>query len=72
MRDAIRGVRLYPKMSDPKIANFRDFYPHEIWQFLSVFRLNPRRWPIFIRTMDQTSKKSKNFLPRFAATFLRF
>jgi hypothetical protein len=59
-------------MSDPKMAKFRDFYPHEIWRFLSVFRLNPRRWPIFIRTMDQTSKKVKKFFPALRATFMRF
>jgi hypothetical protein len=59
-------------MSDPKMANFRDFYPHEIWQFLSVFRLNPRRRLIFIRTLDQASKKVKNFFPALRATFLRF
>jgi hypothetical protein len=46
-----------PKMPEFKMANFRDFYLHEIWQFLSVFRLNPWRQPIFILTMDQASKK---------------
>ena len=47
-----------PKMPDPEMANSCDFYPHENWQFLSFFRLNPRRRPIFIRMMDQASKKS--------------
>ena len=51
-----------PKMPDPKIPNFRDFYPHENWRFLSVFQLNPGWRPIFIRTIDQ----AKNFPPRFA------
>jgi hypothetical protein len=56
-------------MPDFFLANFRDFYPHENWRFLSVFRLNPGRRPIYIRTMDQASKKSATgifFLPRFA------
>ena len=47
-----------PKMPDPKIPKFRDFYPHENWRFLSVFRLNPGRRPIFIRTIDQAKKIS--------------
>ena len=57
-------------MPDPKVPKFRDFYPHEIWRFLSVFRLNPERRPNFIRTLDQALKKKfatcEIFLPHFA------
>ena len=73
-RDAEQDPWKYPKMPDPKKANFRDFYPHEIWPFLSVFWLNPRRWPIFIRTMDQADaadQASKIFFPTLWAAFLR-
>jgi len=65
-------------MPDPKIPNFLDFYPHENWGFLSVFRLNPGRRLIFICTIDQASKKKWRqlevifFFPALRATFLRF
>ena len=40
----------YPKMPDFFPAKFHNLYPHEIWRFFIRFRLNPERWPIFIRT----------------------
>ena len=50
----------YPKMPDPGRLKKKNFYPHEFWRFLSVFRPNPKPRPIFIRTVDQASKKNRD------------